>query len=1373
MAMRNGLLLGLMLLPIAILAQTPPEPPVPLVPAEGAVNVAMTSNFKWTPSPTPEANYVLQVSTHPAFNSADIVADMLTGGDNDWVSSLPQGMTYYWRMSAFTVDGDSPWTAPISFSTLPLPPPAPVNVSPTIWTTDVSLTPTLTWQASAGATGYFLSVSTDADFLPAKTVYSNSATTSMAIGPLQPRTRYYWSVKAVNMGGAGDGSSSWHFLTQGPPIAPAALWPDAGYKYMPQDNVPLSWNNAGDGGGEVGDEIYRVQLSLNPEFSSLVLDTAGLTEPEVALDIHLDQETYYYWRVSASNGQGAGPWAASNFRTIPYPPVSGTPVKPADGAMNLSLQTEIKWRKIPDIATYRLQIAEDAGFNTIVFNDSALYDTAFTTYGLANGRTYYWHVRARNLGGAGTWSDTRTFSTIPLAPGAVPLNAPANASLKVFPDSVFHWDAVAGAASYRLQVATNEAFISPWVDMAGLTSASLAFPALAPDKLFYWRVNATNAGGTGAWSDAWTFSSVQPIPDIPALVTPLQNEVDVAIASASLYWSSTQGAMSFHVQVSADAGFPDGPAMAVNDSGLNVMGVFPGTLLNGTVYHWRVRAKSTGGVSAWSEVRRFITIPLAPAKPENESPLQAEAHAPLSPVLVWKPAARAESYDIQASQQSDFATLAFITGGVVTTSVQLPNKPVNTTLYWRVRARNSAGAGEWSDTWSFTTYLAAPAAPTLALPENSAIGADENTQFTWNASTTAAAYRIQVSTQADFSILSANSQVSGLLKSGLSLTPGTLYYWRVWAENVGGISEWSETRSFTTNFLAPTAPFPVTPTSGATDVSFNPTLVWSSPSGITTFEIQIYGDAGLTELVESADVPGTGSSYSPYLPPVSKTYYWIIRSSNAHGTSPWSAAYSFTTRIPAPTPPPAPNLLSPDQAATGAPIRPTFTWSPVSGATGYILFVSPDSGFHYFGTTDTVSGASHTVDTLLADKKYFWWVKTIGAAGVSGLSAQGKFTTEMPFPSVPIQIHPADKAVNVKLNTQLTWSYNRFTVSYHYQVATDTGFAEIVREDSLMNNGVFSNVFLPGKTYYYRVRARNTAGTSPWSQVFSFTTIPPRPAYPYPLYPASFAVNIPLNPVVKWNTTTNTDSYRMTLTGVSRTDTTLQAPLFTQTLTDTAGQVGPLLPDYVYTLILTAYNSGDSSTKMMTRFATVPPLPEPMQLLLPLPGDTLKSDSLLAVWKTGTSKTDRYWVEVSRDSTFAVSIIDSAITDTSKIIAYANASGIFWWRAKAHNAAGWGGFSAIRPFEVKAITTAILSRTSAFRFSPGGDMFHYSLPASVSVSIRIHDPSGKLVSTPVHARQSQGPHTLALGPELRTPGLYFLSFRAGGYYRQERFIWGY
>ncbi|MFM9994599.1 MAG: M12 family metallopeptidase [Phycisphaerales bacterium] len=83
------------------------------------------------------------------------------------------------------------------------------------------------------------------------------------------------------------------------------------------------------------------------------------------------------------------------------------------------------------------------------------------------------------------------------APRAFALTAPANgAPVGQTWLPLFSWQASEGATAYRLQADDNPLFASPEID-AQVTAVSYAHPSpLAPDRLYWWRVSASNAQGT-------------------------------------------------------------------------------------------------------------------------------------------------------------------------------------------------------------------------------------------------------------------------------------------------------------------------------------------------------------------------------------------------------------------------------------------------------------------------------------------------------------------------------------------------------------------------------------------------------------------------------------------------------------------------------------------------------------------------------------------------------------------------------------------------------------------------------------------------------------------------------------------------------------
>ena len=83
-----------------------------------------------------------------------------------------------------------------------------------------------------------------------------------------------------------------------------------------------------------------------------------------------------------------------------------TLVSPLNGAIIYGALA-FKWNAVVSTATYRIQVARDSLFSTIVLDDSTLTDTLRSPAGaLSTNGWYYWRVSSRNGGGTSAWTPT-------------------------------------------------------------------------------------------------------------------------------------------------------------------------------------------------------------------------------------------------------------------------------------------------------------------------------------------------------------------------------------------------------------------------------------------------------------------------------------------------------------------------------------------------------------------------------------------------------------------------------------------------------------------------------------------------------------------------------------------------------------------------------------------------------------------------------------------------------------------------------------------------------------------------------------------------------------------------------------------------------
>jgi hypothetical protein len=179
----------------------PPAAPVLISPANGATGVSVAPTLTWNAS-IGAASYDVYFGI---LSAPPLVIN--TTGTSFAPATLSPGVPYFWRVVARNTGG-STTSATWSFTTLVLAPAAPVLTSPANGASGVSVAPTLTWAASAGATSY------DVYFgaLSTPPLVTNTAGTSYAPGTLSPDTTYYWQIAARNQAGAAS-SATWSFTT--------------------------------------------------------------------------------------------------------------------------------------------------------------------------------------------------------------------------------------------------------------------------------------------------------------------------------------------------------------------------------------------------------------------------------------------------------------------------------------------------------------------------------------------------------------------------------------------------------------------------------------------------------------------------------------------------------------------------------------------------------------------------------------------------------------------------------------------------------------------------------------------------------------------------------------------------------------------------------------------------------------------------------------------------------------------------------------------------------------------------------------------------------------------------------------------------------
>lgn len=379
----------------------------------------------------------------------------------------------------------------------------------------------------------------------------------------------------------------------------------------------------------------------------------------------------------------------------------------------------------------------------------------------------------------------------------------------------------------------------------------------------------------------------------------------------------------------------------------------------------------------------------------------------------------------------------------------------------------------------------------LISPENVSSGHNpDSIEFEWSVVDSAVAYQILINGDQNFNDpLIDNFTVNTSLDVFL-LFPNWKFFWKVRAVFETDTSEWSAVYEFSTLYY-PAQNF--SPYNGELiDDSISVALEWQmdlNPALDTiqnNYSIQLSEDDSFNVLIADFNLVDLNSTIIFDLSPET-TYYWHIRYYNEHGSSDWSVTTSFTTNNVRPA---EPQLLIPNNNEIDVyPIEIYFEWENVSGTTSYNFEVAEDFNFEKIIESASVEGYSYTTTVLFFDTTVYWRVQSVNSDEVSPWSQVWQFTTSLAAPqSPPGIVSPENEEAVTPGALIFNWNPVYSASDYDLILADDAGFNQIY--SNLLSTDTSQEVVIngdPGREFFWKVRAINSIGDGPWSDVFTFT----------------------------------------------------------------------------------------------------------------------------------------------------------------------------------------------------------------------------------------------------------------------------------------------
>ena len=328
-------------------------------------------------------------------------------------------------------------------------------------------------------------------------------------------------------------------------------------------------------------------------------------------------------------------------------------------------------------------------------------------------------------------------------------------------------------------------------------------------------------------------------------------------------------------------------------------------------------------------------------------------------------------------------------------------------------------------------------------------------------------YRAQ-DTSNDFAKLYETNYLS---YSNTSAVPGTTYTYKVRAIfKDGTASPFSEAVTITA--VCPQ----VTKLAVGGDESGRPLLTWAAVNGANGYAVY-RSESADGEFVKVASVSTT--KYADTAAENGKTYYYYViavKNDAAYGLR--SDVVSTTVEL---------AVVEPVVGARQADGKPTLHWNKLQNAVSYQVYRATEENGEYVRVF-TTKGLTYTHVSAEAGKTYFYKVKALFADGTNQFSEFVSATFR------PVSLNFAPVAGNRDTDGKPTLHWNKLQNAVSYQVyradSKDGKYVRVFTTKGLTYTHVSAQL---DKTYYYKVKAVFSDGSTVFSEILSNTCTCGRP----------------------------------------------------------------------------------------------------------------------------------------------------------------------------------------------------------------------------------------------------------------------------------------
>ncbi len=345
------------------------------------------------------------------------------------------------------------------------------------------------------------------------------------------------------------------------------------------------------------------------------------------------------------------------------------------------------------------------------------------------------------------------------------------------------------------------------------------------------------------------------------------------------------------------------------------------------------------------------------------------------PTFTWTAISNAATYEVYVNNvTTNQFRVVNATGIAVTSYTTAVDLPIGTFHVW-VRGFTAAGlASGWSPAavWKLR--------PTTTVLNSGRTEPSGSFRINWNPIPGAATYDVWINRLTSSTIeYRRERSVIGTTLSVSNFDVGSYGIWVRASNSAGDVVGWSPQATINVNF-APTGISVI-----AASLTSTPTLSWSSVGGAALYDVWIDNlTTGATAVIRNSSVQGTTLDLNGLAP---ASYRAFVRGRDLPGGGYylWSPGFDFEVGR-------APRITSP--TSNGQPARPTITWTSVSGATRYEIWLANlTTGVREVSDANLLSNSYTPTTDLTTSNNYRVWIRAFDGSGAeSAWSLPATFT---------------------------------------------------------------------------------------------------------------------------------------------------------------------------------------------------------------------------------------------------------------------------------------------------------------------------------------------------------------------------------------------